>query len=37
MNAEFISKGKAGLVIKILGVIQLVIGLFSLGIAPLEI
>ncbi|MCK4358608.1 MAG: hypothetical protein KAW92_07665 [Candidatus Cloacimonetes bacterium] len=37
MNTEFISKAKAGLLIKILGILQLAIGLFSLGIAPLEI
>lgn len=37
MNTEFLSKDKAGLLIKILGILQLAIGLFSLGIAPLEI
>ena len=37
MNTEFLSKAKAGLLIKILGILQLAIGLLSLGIAPLEI
>jgi len=37
MNTEFLSKDKAGLLIKILGILQLAIGLLSLGIAPLEI
>ena len=37
MNTEFINKAKAGLLIKILGILQLAIGLLSLGIAPLEI
>ena len=37
MNAEFLSKDKAGSLINILGILQLAIGLFSLGIAPLEI
>jgi hypothetical protein len=37
MNKEFLNKEKASFIIKLLGVIQLTIGLFSLGIAPLEI
>jgi len=37
MNTEFLSEAKAGLLIKILGILQLAIGLLSLGIAPLEI
>ena len=37
MNTELLSKNTALLVIKILGILQLAIGLFSLVIAPLEI
>jgi hypothetical protein len=37
MNMEFINKNKTGLIINILGILQLAIGLLSLGIAPLEI
>ncbi len=37
MNTELLNKAKASLLIKILGILQLAIGLFSLGIAPLEI
>jgi MFS family permease len=37
MNEEIISKDKAKIIVKILGILQLAIGFFSLGIAPLEI
>lgn len=37
MNTEILNKDKANLFIKILGILQLAIGLLSLGIAPLEI